>query len=263
MEKIQENHSSDGVNFHLYLNMLKNGRLTWEEFLQIMKDMTKNDYKKTEQLNMFLLHEFKGLKDENERLKSEKYLVDRSLEVAKKAIKEKNSSLRSNQFENVKVKEELKRKNDTINTLNTKNEELKKQVEEDENHHFKMVEECLEICKKKLQETNDKEAIKKQYENVLKTALFSIRRQKRNLSKNTCTVDSYKSDFCKLYNFCNFISCTKCMNLKNHFKSVHEGQRNHNELKRKLEDNNEVQKAQKIGSDFQTPIEKETKEKLG
>ena len=101
-----ENPNSCVVNFHLYMNIFKSGRLTWEEFAQILTDLAKNDSKKSEQLNSFILQELKASYDLYNTLKWQKSQVEISLSAAKKINDEKMATMFSMQNEIWQIKRE-------------------------------------------------------------------------------------------------------------------------------------------------------------
>ena len=47
-------------DFDFYIQSLKDGLITWDFFIKIMKHMTKNDFSKSKQLNIVLLEELKN-----------------------------------------------------------------------------------------------------------------------------------------------------------------------------------------------------------
>ena len=54
-EGVQENN-----DFDFYIQSLKDGLITWDFFIRIMKRMTRNDFSKSKQLNIVLLEELKN-----------------------------------------------------------------------------------------------------------------------------------------------------------------------------------------------------------
>ena len=94
---------SSGIDFQTYIDDVKGTKLPWEIFGRFMKDLTANDLKKTEALNLVLLQEWKDsldkisvLEAENERLKN---LNNEALDVS-------NVMFQHDDPDNIEIKEE-------------------------------------------------------------------------------------------------------------------------------------------------------------
>ena len=95
---------SSGIDFQTYIDDVKGKKLPWEIFGRFMKDLTANDLKKTEALNLVLLQEWKDslekitvLEAENERLEN---LNNEAMDVS-------NVMFQQDDLENNEIKEEI------------------------------------------------------------------------------------------------------------------------------------------------------------
>ena len=95
---------TSGIDFQNYIDDVKGRKIPWEIFVRFMKDLTAKDLKKTEELNIVLLQEWKDslekitlLEAENERLKN---LNNEAMDVS-------NTMFQHDDSENIKIKEEV------------------------------------------------------------------------------------------------------------------------------------------------------------
>ena len=84
----------DDVDFQLYLNMIKNGTITWEFFTQIMKDFVNNDLKKLKKLNFHLIEELKEHKTQEAVKVKQHFDRINELEKSNNILKMENQSLK-------------------------------------------------------------------------------------------------------------------------------------------------------------------------
>ena len=92
--------SEESINFQLYLNMVKTNEMTWNLFIQIMKDVIANDLVKSKTLNFELIDELqkheienkikqqtiKSLETENELLKAEHDKLKRKVDSSSQNV---------------------------------------------------------------------------------------------------------------------------------------------------------------------------------